>query len=135
MHHFALSVGTCRSDSECPGTHACLNHNCVSVCLPALGECGKNAECYGINHEAICECPLGFTGNPRGLCAPVVGCRKDTECPSDKACINERCESPCVANPCDNNSECRVFDHVVECECPPGFVGTELIPSTCIPST
>lgn len=62
-------------------------------------------------------------GNPKVACI-LVGCRSDSECPSTRACINNRCENPCVeSNPCDGPSECRVFNHQVECACPPGYVG------------
>lgn len=109
-----------------------MQRNCVSVCSPSLEACGKDAECFGINHRAICNCLPGYSGNPTEVCVSIVGCRKNSDCPSYEACINQKCENPCLNNPCDN-SKCSVYNHVVECVCPPGYVGTEV--SSCISGT
>ncbi|XP_023246923.1 uncharacterized protein LOC111643392 [Copidosoma floridanum] len=127
-----IPVGRCRSNHECPGTHACLQHNCVLVCSPSLKTCGKDAECNGFNHRAVCECPPGYTDNPTVACVPIIGCRKNSDCPSTEACINEKCKNPCLTeNPCERNAECSVYNHVVECACPSGYIDTKI--SSCIP--
>ncbi|CAH1100710.1 unnamed protein product [Psylliodes chrysocephalus] len=112
----------CRADSECSTQHTCINRQCVPVCAADGTSCGDKAVCYGYNHRAVCECPPGLKGNPRVSCN-VVGCRIDSDCPSNRACINTKCELPCtVANPCDAVAECKVYNHVIECICPPGTV-------------
>lgn len=112
----------CRSNDECSGQHSCVNRQCIPVCATDRLVCGEKAVCYGANHRAICECPPGLSGNPRTSCIKV-GCRADSECPNSKACINSKCENPCAeANPCDNSGECKVYNHIVECACPPGTV-------------
>jgi len=111
----------CRSDDDCSGQHSCINRQCVPVCTDGI--CGTNANCYGSNHRAICECPPGYQGNPKTSCV-LLGCRSDSECPPSKACINQKCVDPCDgANPCDPTSECKVYNHRVNCVCPPGYVG------------
>lgn len=113
----------CRSDDDCSGQHSCINRQCVPVCNPNGSSCGTQANCYGSNHRAVCECPEGLEGNPQISCI-LVGCRSDSECPTTKACINNRCESPCEGNnQCDPTAECVVYNHEINCVCPPGFVG------------
>lgn len=112
----------CRSDNECSGTHACVQHSCVPACSPTLTTCGKGAECHGVNHRGICECLPGLGGNPRVACV-LLGCRSNTDCPTNKACINNKCENPCAFNVCTNQTECNVYNHAVECACPPGYRG------------
>jgi hypothetical protein len=112
----------CRSDDDCSGQHSCVNRQCVPVCAGDRSSCGEKATCYGANHRAICQCPPGLIGNPRISCI-LVGCRSNTECPGNRACINNKCEDPCAStNPCDTPAECKVFNHAVECACPPGAV-------------
>lgn len=113
----------CRSDDECSGQHSCINRQCVPVCSSDGRSCGERAECYGINHRAVCECPPGLSGDPRNSCV-LLGCRSDTECPTDKACINNKCENPCDKTAsCAINEICQVYNHRPECACPPGMIG------------
>jgi hypothetical protein len=113
----------CLSDDECSGKDACLNQHCVPVCKAT--SCGDGAICYGVSHKPICECPPGFQGNPKVACT-AVGCRSDSECPSDKACYNAQCQSPCaIDDPCIAPSKCLVYDHKADCSCPPGFLGNK----------
>ena len=54
-------------------------------------------------------------------------CRVDENCPSQHACINERCQNPCrVNNPCIAGQECVVQDtlptRTIACICPDGFL-------------
>lgn len=116
-----IKIG-CTSDSECSKTHSCINRQCVPACSADRDQCGERAECYGINHRAVCECLPGYSGDPRIACV-LLGCRSDDECPSDKACINTKCENPCEKTAvCAKNEICRVYNHRPECACPPGFV-------------
>lgn len=110
----------CRSDDDCSGQHSCINRRCIPVCAADGSSCGDRAVCYGNNHRAVCECPPGLKGNPQTSCV-LFGCRSDSECPGNRACINNKCELPCeTAKPCSAPAECKVYNHIVECICPPG---------------
>lgn len=109
----------CRSDDECSTTHSCINRQCVPAC--ASDTCGPQTECYGINHNPVCECLPGYSGNPKLGCN-VIGCKSDSECPSEKACINQKCENPCEQQPCITKEICRAYNHKAECSCPPGTI-------------
>lgn len=110
----------CRADDDCVPTHSCINRQCVPAC--AENHCGDGARCFGINHDAVCECPPGFNGNPRIGCVPI-GCRSNSECPDDRACINAKCENPCETTAaCEINEICRVHSHRPECSCLTGYV-------------
>ena len=54
-------------------------------------------------------------------------CQSDFECPSNTACLNRQCVSPCLANPCAHTAECRVENHRHICECAAGYVGDPYI--------
>lgn len=58
----------CTINSECPLNRACINHKCVDPCASSV--CGESARCQPINHNPICSCPLGFTGDPFVRCIP-----------------------------------------------------------------
>lgn len=58
----------CTINSECFLDKACVNHKCVNPCASSI--CGNQARCQAINHNPICSCPLGFTGDPFVLCVP-----------------------------------------------------------------
>ena len=51
----------------------------------------------------------------------------DGDCPSKHACIDERCQNPCIVrNPCTGAQKCVVTDSLpirtIGCVCPDGFV-------------
>uniref|UniRef100_A0A6E8W1C0 Dumpy n=1 Tax=Anopheles coluzzii TaxID=1518534 RepID=A0A6E8W1C0_ANOCL len=109
----------CRSDSDCSGQHTCYNRQCVPAC--SMESCGTQAECIGVNHRAVCECVPGYEGNPKVACK-LIGCRRDSDCPLDKACINGQCGNPCELQAvCAQNEQCQVYQHRPECACPPPF--------------
>lgn len=60
---------TCRPEclvsSECSPHLACIGQKCSDPCLNA---CGLNAHCVVSNHNPICSCPKGFTGDPFSQC-------------------------------------------------------------------
>lgn len=112
----------CKSDTECSSTHSCINRQCVPACAADRNSCGTNAVCYGINHRAICECSIGLSGNPHVACVPL-GCRSDSECQKDQACVNAKCENLCEkTNVCGRTEVCRMYNHRPECACPAGFI-------------
>lgn len=113
----------CTSEDDCNGQQTCDNRVCVNVCEQNNSTCGLNAECYGSNHRAICECPYGLQGNPRVACVEV-DCTSETDCANDKTCVNSKCVSPCeLSNPCEEPAICKVYNHRPDCSCPVGFVG------------
>ncbi|XP_065203141.1 uncharacterized protein LOC135833324 [Planococcus citri] len=92
----------CNSDSDCPQNKACQELKCQDVCV---GKCGFKAQCKMINHEPICSCSPGFTGNPFEYCTKE---EKD----------------PCIPSPCGPNSECRVENHLTVCSCQKNYLGS-----------
>lgn len=60
----------CVVSVECPLTQACLNNKCQDPCP---GTCGQNARCQVVNHNPICSCAAGNTGDPFRQCFPVPG--------------------------------------------------------------
>lgn len=55
----------CMVSSECALNRACVNQKCADPCP---GTCGLNARCQVINHNPICSCHAGFTGDPFTRC-------------------------------------------------------------------
>lgn len=51
----------CVISSDCTQDKACSNQKCVDPCP---GTCGINARCQVVNHNAICSCTAGYTGDP-----------------------------------------------------------------------
>jgi hypothetical protein len=158
----------CVVSSECPQNRACHKFKCANPCT---GTCGIGARCEVINHNPICSCPSGLTGDPflrcyelpppppvplptpvnpcqPSPCGPNSVCRAvgdqpscscipnytgappncrpecavNTDCPSNLACITEKCRDPCPGS-CGFNAECRVQNHIPICTCVAGFVG------------
>lgn len=81
--------------------------------------CGANALCRVVNERPVCSCAASYIGRPP-YCRPE--CMINSECPSDKACVNERCADPC-AGACGPNTECHVQLHLPRCVCSPGYNG------------
>lgn len=55
----------CTVSSECSLDKACMNQKCVDPCR---GTCGQNARCHVTNHNPICSCSVGYTGDPFVRC-------------------------------------------------------------------
>lgn len=72
---FMGSPPSCRPEcivsSDCSLNEACSNQKCRDPCP---GTCGVGARCQVINHNPICSCPSGLTGDPFIRCQPI---RKD----------------------------------------------------------
>lgn len=58
----------CEVSSECAQNKACINKKCVDPCP---GTCGENALCKVVNHNPICSCSRGYTGDP------FIGCTRE----------------------------------------------------------
>lgn len=120
--NYSMSSGECTRDSDCPFDRTCHKGNCVDPCLLS-NECGVNARCRGENHFALCYCPEGYRGDPIKICSRPA-CLKDDDCPDDRACINEQCQSPCSINfPCGVKANCEVSRHRAMCQCSPDYTG------------
>ncbi|CAG0892378.1 unnamed protein product, partial [Cyprideis torosa] len=112
----------CESNDECPASHSCINKLCVPVC--GVGNpCAPSADCIPTDHQPVCQCPTGTTGNPIQGCVPI-GCQSNSECPPDRACQNGQCVDLCqFADPCNPPAECSVQNHDISCRCPDGYEG------------
>ena len=84
--------------------------------------CGPNSQCRLVNQHAVCSCSLGFIGNPPS-CRPE--CVVSSECPQNRACINQKCLDPCPGT-CGLNARCQVVNHNPICSCAAGFTGDPL---------
>lgn len=55
----------CILNSDCPPSKACITNKCGDPCP---GTCAQNAECLVINHLPVCNCLVGYTGDPFNYC-------------------------------------------------------------------
>lgn len=118
----------CESDSECTNDKACLNQRCQNPCSTNL--CGQNAECHVQLHRPLCVCRDGFTGNAQNICFEI-GCRSDSDCAPQLACLNRECLDPCSSTQCGTNAICRSdYNHKARCYCMDGYRGNPLISCT-----
>lgn len=58
----------CSINSDCPNNLACFNQKCKDPCP---GVCGYGAVCEVLNHNAVCTCPQGTTGDSFRSCSPI----------------------------------------------------------------
>ena len=59
----------CMVSSDCAQDKACIKQKCIDPCP---GTCGLNARCQVVNHNPICSCAPGFTGDPFIRCHKVT---------------------------------------------------------------
>ena len=109
----------CTVSSECLQNKACIENKCADPCP---GICGKNTKCLVVNHNPICTCASGYTGDPftycekEGIVVPSTG-------PGSR-------ENPCTSNLCGPNSQCREINGQPACSCLTNYVGR---PPNCRP--
>lgn len=68
----------CMVSADCPQDRACIKQKCADPCP---GTCGVNARCQVVNHNPICSCAAGFTGDP------FVRCLKERKLISSVPCL------------------------------------------------
>lgn len=90
----------------------------IDPCNPS--PCGPFAECRQQNGVGSCQCLPEYFGNPYEGCRPE--CVLDSDCPSNRACVNEKCKDPCPGT-CGLNAECFVRNHQATCNCLYGYQG------------
>lgn len=90
-------AGQCKKNSDCGNSLACIQHKCTEPC--ALADCGQNALCQSIEHNAVCLCPAGHLGDPldKTIGCFRVECLNNEDCNQDKQCQPEvnKCISKC----------------------------------------
>lgn len=89
----------------------------TNPCEPS--PCGPFSQCRVVGSTPACSCLPNYIGQPPN-CRPE--CTINAECPSNRACRNERCQDPCPGA-CGQNADCRVVNHAAVCTCPQGFIG------------
>lgn len=89
----------------------------TNPCIPS--PCGPNAECRNVGNNPSCSCLPSFIGSPPN-CRPE--CMIHSDCPSDRACINTKCQDPCLGS-CGISASCNVLNHIPICTCIEGYVG------------
>nr|UEK51539.1 NOTCH1-like protein [Parasacculina yatsui] len=88
----------------------------------AGGVCGINANCEAVNGRAVCSCPQGSQGDPLTSCRRGE-CTYDSECPLRQACIDVKCQDPCLGGVCGVGAKCSVENHRAICSCPKNYLG------------
>lgn len=58
----------CVTNIDCKRTEACIDQKCRDPCVDV---CGTNALCEVDNHNPICYCPKGMTGDPFRFCMAI----------------------------------------------------------------
>lgn len=126
----------CREDGDCPSQLACLNQRCQNPCT-IIQPCYEPAKCKVLPslpvRTMVCICPSGYISSGSGTCQVIksilrVECKSDSDCPSDRACVNAICKDPCA---CGTNAICHVRDHKPTCSCITGYDGNPDI--ECVP--
>lgn len=100
----------------------------INPCEPS--PCGPNAECVQRNNVGSCKCIPDYFGNPYEGCRPE--CVLNSDCPSNKACMNNKCQDPCPGI-CGQNAQCQVINHVPTCSCINNYVGDPFTSCQLIP--
>lgn len=81
-------------------THvACLD---VNECSTGSKVCGLNAQCINTPGAYFCQCPAGFTGNPKISCSDI---------------------DECAGHVCGPNAQCNNSPGSYTCECKQGYSG------------
>lgn len=118
---------------SCPVGHTgdpfkgCRRFDPEELCHPS--PCGQNTLCEVNSGVPTCKCLPGYHGSPLAGCRHE--CDADADCGSHQACIEFKCQNPCLTQ-CGVNAECEgVRNSQAICKCPRGYHGSPY--STCQP--
>lgn len=92
-------------------------HEPIDPCDPS--PCGLYSQCRVVGSTGVCSCLPNYISRPPN-CRPE--CTMNSECPGNRACINERCKDPCPGS-CGFNALCNVVNHSPVCTCITGYQG------------
>lgn len=98
----------------------------TNPCVPS--PCGPNSKCEVYGTSSSCACLPNYYGSPPN-CRPE--CTISSDCPSNKACIRNRCVDPCPGS-CGLNAICNVRNHIPVCNCYEGYTGNPF--TNCYPN-
>lgn len=90
----------------------------LTPCSPS--PCGPNAICKEQRGAGSCICLSEYIGNPYEGCRPE--CVINSDCPSNLACMQNKCKNPC-GNICGRNAVCNVVHHTPRCTCLQDLIG------------
>lgn len=93
----------------------------INPCDP--NPCGPNSICQIREGHPVCSCLANYLGSPP-YCRPE--CVMNQECPFNQACINEKCQNPCIHS-CGLNAKCDVVNHTPYCTCLVGYEGDAFV--------
>ena len=79
-----------------------------------------------IGDRCHCTCLPEMIGSPPN-CRPE--CVMNSDCPNDKACVNNKCKDPCPGV-CGIHASCHVTNHIPQCTCDPGYSGNAFVACT-----
>ena len=103
---------------QCTVKETPVEYEQYNPCIP--NPCSSNAICKEQNGAGSCQCLPEYYGNPYEGCRPE--CTLNTDCPSNKACVRNKCVDPCPGV-CGVQADCQVVNHLPTCVCRPGFTG------------
>lgn len=84
----------CQSNTDCASDKVCSEFKCQVACRVS-NPCGENALCISDNHQSLCQCQPGFTGNPAKECVSINFCA-DKPCGPGAVCDNTRGSYKCL---------------------------------------
>lgn len=121
----------CVHNAMCAQNRACARQKCVDPCP---NTCGDHARCQVVNHNPICSCSVGFTGDPFTACSKII-CKylhnaylysiyelyllsliSDNDPPVEES-------RPCHPSPCGPNAVCKANGDQAACTCLPNYIG------------
>lgn len=104
--------------TQCTPAQQDISREPISPCMPS--PCGANAICREQNGAGSCICMDDHFGNPYEGCRPE--CVVNSDCPSNRACVRNKCQDPCPGT-CGQNAQCQVVNHLPSCTCNDGYQG------------